>query len=227
MVMTAAISMPVGYIAGLTRDDVDGAKPGTITVHGEGRVSGIPDVLNVVFGVETREPKAADALQRSNEQAGVVIDLLKAKGVKADDIQTTDLSTYPEMALDGRMVTGYVAGNTVKVRIRKIDQAGEIIDAVAQAAGNTLRVHSLNFSIDDTDKLMEKGRKRAVDAARAQATQLAKAAGLKLGQVRSITNTSSTSQEVSDSAVSASRTAPEPGNKQFFVSVKVVYDMTR
>ncbi len=235
VVMTAAIAMPVGYLAGQTKDDDDRANPGTITVQSEGRATGVPDVLNVSFGIETREPSAADALRRSSEQANAVIALLKDQGIEARDIQTTNLSTYPEMAPDGRKITGYVATNTVRVRIRKLDQTGPIIDAVSQIAGDTLRVHSLNFSMDDEGELMDKARTRAVSAARGEAGQLAKAAGLKLRQVRSMTSTSSSSlgsadQNLGGQGVAArlsAEIAPEPGSREFFVSVKVVYEVTR
>lgn len=153
----------------------------------------------MTLGVETRAAKAADALRSNNEQAVAVVKLLKDKGIKASDIQTTDLSTYPETTNEGRTITGYLAHNSVAVRIRKIDSAGEIIDAVAQAVGDAIRVHSLNFSIDDTGKLVKKGRALAIKAARAQAKQFSEAADVKLGKIRSLT-------EMSES----------PGSPEFF-----------
>lgn len=235
VVITAIIGTVFGYGAGLKNDD-DGdgqAKRRTITVQGEGRVSGTPDVLSVMLGIEVREPEVATALRRSNEQASAVVDLLKGQGIKESDIKTADLSTYPETTPDGAKVIGYIANNTLTVRIRKIDRAGEIIDAVAQATGDSLRVNSINFSIDDPEKLMEKGRKRAMDSARVQATQFAKAAGMKLGEVRSMTNASPESPVVFDRYAAGSsanfavgKEAFQPGAKEFSVSVKVVYDVT-
>src|SRR5436853_5636827 len=59
-----------------------------ITVHGVGRVSGTPDLLTVVLGVETRAPKATDALQDNSRRANALVDLLKQRGVEKRDIQT-------------------------------------------------------------------------------------------------------------------------------------------
>ncbi len=78
--------------------------------------------------------------------------------------------------------------------IRDIAAAGGIIDAAAQAVGDAVRVQSLQFAIDDDSKLLADARTAAVRKAQEQAKQLADAAGVALGTIRSINETSTGQQ---------------------------------
>jgi hypothetical protein len=80
--------------------------------------------------------------------------------------------------------------NTVTVKVRKIDQTGPVLDAVATAGGNLTRVNSVSFSIDDPTPFYNQARTKAVADAVATAKQLADNAGVKLGKVTYITESS-------------------------------------
>src|SRR5262245_5622633 len=100
--------------ASTVRSETDSNGP-TISVSGHRKVEGTPDTATVTMGVETHDASAQAAMTRNNVEATALIDALKAKGVAAKDIQTTDLSVYPSMDDKGN-VTGYVVSNTVTVR---------------------------------------------------------------------------------------------------------------
>src|SRR2546429_9153820 len=87
-----------------------------ITVHGVGRVSGTPDLLTVVLGVETRAPKATDALPDNSRRANALVDLLKQRGVDKRDLQTSQLSINPQYDEKGRVITGYDVSNLVTAK---------------------------------------------------------------------------------------------------------------
>jgi uncharacterized protein len=53
----------------------------TITARGVGTVTGVPDVLTIHIGVETRADTAAAALDDNNGRTQALLDLLKTEGV--------------------------------------------------------------------------------------------------------------------------------------------------
>ncbi|HZA18152.1 MAG TPA: SIMPL domain-containing protein, partial [Pseudonocardiaceae bacterium] len=64
----------------------------SITARGLGTVTGTPDTVTVILGVQTRGQSAKGALDANNGKATALIDVLKSKGVAAADLQTSQLS---------------------------------------------------------------------------------------------------------------------------------------
>ena len=201
----------------------------TINVAGHGQVEGTPDVMTVTMGVQTSDPSAQAALQRNNDRAGALVNALKAQGVAAKDIQTVDLNVSPNFDKNFH-VTGYSASNTVSAKLRDLSKAGEVIDAVALTAGQDIRLQGVSFSIDNTSALVAKARADAIADALAQGKQLAGAAGVKLGSVRTIDDTGTQlpqTQFLGDQTFkSAAANVPiEAGSQQLSVDVVVVFDI--
>ncbi len=201
----------------------------SITAQGVGKVTGTPDVMTISLGVETRASSAKEALEQNNAVAAEVISVLKSSGVDPADLQTSQLSVSPTYG-DNNTITGYQVTNSVTAVLRDIAGAGAVIDAVGQKAGNAARVQQLSFSIDDDSELRAAARADAVKQAQAQAKQLADAAGVKLGAVHSIVESSGSVPmpiyAAADSAGAAAASVPvEPGSQELSVVVQVVYDI--
>ncbi len=220
---------PAGLVAATS-----GVTPGpTINVAGHGEVEGTPDVMTVTMGVQTTDPSAQAALQRNNQHANALIAALKAQGVAAKDIQTVDLNVSPNFDKNFH-VTGYSASNTVSAKLRDLSKAGEVIDAAALTAGEDVRLQGVTFSIDNTSGLVAKARADAIKDALAQGKQLAGAAGVTLGPIRTIDDTGtllpqSQSLHITSGALrdAAASVPVEPGSQQLSVDVTVVFDITR
>lgn len=203
-----------------------------ITARGVGTVTGVPDTLTIVLGVQTRGPSAAGALGDNNTRANALIEVLKGRGVAPADLQTSQLSIYPTFdGVSGR-ITGYEVSNQVTATVRDIGAAGGLIDAAGEAAGDAVRVQSIGFSIDDESAPRAQARADAVRLARAQAEQLAEAAGVGLGGIVSITEV--VSAPPSPIAFDAARPAElaasapiEPGTQELTVMVEVVYGINQ
>jgi len=196
----------------------------TITVVGTGEVRGTPDVADLALGVSGRGASAADVLRTIADRAQKVIDVLHEAGVADEDIQTSDLSVQPVYD-DHDRITGYEATNTVTARIRDLGKAGGIVDTAADQAGDTIRVQGITFSIDDDSKLLAAARTKATKRARAQAEQLAGGAEVEVGEVQSISETTTavpltSSGEAADRAAS---TPVQPGSQVLSVSATVVF----
>ena len=69
-------------------------------------------------------------------------------------------------------ITGYQVDNIVNVKVRDVEATGEIIDAVAEAAGDLTRINSISFSTDNPEQYHERVRELAMNDA-AKAEQLA------------------------------------------------------
>jgi hypothetical protein len=214
----------------------DNGRP-TIAARGIGQVKGTPDTLRVVLGVETNSASARDALAQNNDKANALIDTLKSKGVEAKDIQTAQLSINPTYDNQGRRITGYQVTNTVTATLHDIAAAGGLIDAAAGAVGDAVRVQSIGFSIDDDSALKAEARTQAVHLAQLQAEQMAKAAGVKLGGIRLITEIPEASPtpyynyDMAKGAVGASPAAAPapvmPGQQELSLTVDVVWDIAQ
>jgi len=216
----------VGCVGGGTGSDTE---PPTITARGIGRVTGVPDTVVITLGVESESAQASEALAGNNERTRAVIDLLKQAGVAEEDIQTSQFSINPRFDNEGRAIVGYFVTNLLTARVSDDVDAGALIDKAAQAAGNDIRVQSIQFEIDDKGSLYEDARKEAVEEAKNQAEQLAEAAGVELGSIRSITESVTAPPPV---PFLLPRTGPasgvplEQGSQEITLEVQVVYEIS-
>ena len=126
---------------------------------------------------------------------GRVIAALKRAGIADRDIQTSNLSLNPVYAQqrprpDGTMepeqplIIGYQVSNTVSVRQRKLGEFGQVIDTLVSAGAN--QVNGPSFQIDNPDEALDEARTEAVAKARSRASLYARAAGLKVLRILSI-----------------------------------------
>ena len=202
--------------------------PRTINVVGTGVVRGTPDVLDLSIGVSTRDKSAGEALSRNNELSNKLNAVLRDAGVDEKDIQTSNLSIAPIYDDNGENVIAYGVDNTVTVKIRDLEKAGKIVDAAAGVAGDEIVVNNLAFSFDDNSDLVAQARTEAVKRGKAQAEQLAKAAGVELGDVLTISEGTTPEPPVitatSKQAGVADASAPiEPGSQSMSVQVNMTF----
>lgn len=67
-----------------------------ITVEGTGKAVGKPDVARANLGIEVRAPVVEQATEQANVRMQAVINALKAAGIAANDIRTTNFSVSYE-----------------------------------------------------------------------------------------------------------------------------------
>lgn len=202
----------------------------TIVVAGTGEIKGTPDTVTLSMGVHTTGPSAVEALNSNNLSASTLIDTLKQKGVRAKNIQTSDLSVSPTYDKYGVYITGYSVFNSVTVTMYGVQGAGAIIDAAANAVGDAITFNGISLSIGDNSSrsLIAQARAAAVKQAINHAKQLAAAAGLTLGAVRKIDDTGTAippPQYYAADGLAMNRAAVplEPGTQQLSVDVSVTF----
>jgi uncharacterized protein len=206
------------------------AQPGTINVTGNSEVILAPDIAYVSIGVHTEAKTAKDAVATNNTQSQAVIDAIQGQGVDPKDIQTTNFSVYQQekFAPTGESLgTFFMTDNTVYVTVRDITKIGDILDASVNAGANS--IYGITFDVKDKESAMASGRDQAMVDAQTQAEQLAAAAGVKLGDVQSISYYSNYPSPIYyDNKVAgvggAAQSVPiSPGQMTLTVSVSVAY----
>ncbi|MFC2044390.1 SIMPL domain-containing protein [Chloroflexota bacterium] len=157
-----------------------------IWVNGEGKVTAVPDLSTLRLGIETEAPSVAEAQSQATVAMDEVMKALDSKGIAEKDIQTQHFNIHRvtkwDRVKEEEVVTGYRVANTVIAKIRNIEKAGAIIDAVVEAGGDLTRIDSIDFSIEDSTDYYARAREEAMDDAKTKAQQLAKLAGVSLGK---------------------------------------------
>jgi uncharacterized protein len=159
----------------------------TMTVTGTGKMTLSPNIAYINIGVHTEGQDVTEALASNTSQAQKVADALKALGVDAKDIQTTSFNVYPQQTFDDKGAvtsTKYIVDNGVYVTVRDLTKLGSLLEAVVNSGANN--INGINFDISNRDDVNSQVRTLAIADARKQADELAKAAGVTLGAVQSI-----------------------------------------
>jgi uncharacterized protein YggE len=212
-----------------------------IWVSGTGMVYAEPDIAILRLGIEVMKETVTEAQAEAQVAMNDVVEALKAQGIEEKDIQTqyftiqriTDWDKYYEEREGVEYLIGYKVTNIVSAKIRDVDKAGEVIDAVAIAGGDLTRIDSINFTIDEPSEYYAQAREEAIDYAKAKAEQMAELAGVKLGQVTYITENSYMSSPnyysrdavVAESAAGVS-TSISTGEMEISTSVQMAFSIS-
>ena len=154
-----------------------------VVVVGEGHVSAVPDRAWITIGAESRAPSPREAQRRNTELMQPVQDKLRAAGIPADAVRTMGYDVQYEWDfVNGKRVgRGYVARNTIEVRIDTIDRVGEYLE-IAVGSGAT-SLHGIRFDMKDQAKLEREALRLAVSDARAKAEAAAAGAGRSIDRI--------------------------------------------
>lgn len=196
-----------------------------------------PDIATIGAGVSTEAPTATEALRQNSAEMQKVVDRIKALGIAAKDIQTTGINLNAQYDYDQgtrrSVFRGYQAANRVSVTLRKVEDAGKVLDALVAAGATDLS--GPTFTIDDDTAATAEARARAFARANAQAKAYAAMLGYGDAKVLAITETMTgngpvpyeRAKSLRMAAAPAPAAAPiEPGMVAAGVSVTVTYDLT-
>ncbi len=202
--------------------------PRTISVTGVGQVQTKPDTAVFTVGVQTQAKKAGKALTDNSTNMQAVVAALKDAGVPADNIQTQTVSLQPQynQQNNNNQLTGYIATNTVQVRVSNLDNLGSLLDTAVQAGGNTIQ--NIQFEVSNPAATLDQARQAAFNDAKNKATQLAQLAGATLGQVYTINETSQSPQPFYSPSIAADRAAAvpiSPGTQNVEVDLNITWNI--
>jgi uncharacterized protein YggE len=229
--LLAALALGLLALAGCSSSGTGStaAAPNTVTASGTGTAQAAPDTAEMYFGVTTMSSNAKTALSDASKVAAQIAAAVKEQGVAAEDIQTRDVSVYPQTTeQDGKqVVSGYQASLSVQVKVRDIAKLGEVISAANDAGANTISGPS--FTIADPAPVRAEAIDKAVADARTSAEAMAKAAGKSVGDVLSLSSSDvgTVGPLYGDAArAEAGESVPiEPGQLDITASVIVVFEL--
>ena len=158
-------------------------EPPVVVASGEGVVKAAPDQAWVRIGAESRSKNPKDAQQQNAQAMSAVQQKLAALGIPKDAIKTVaiDLQLEYDYANGRQTPRGYVARNSIEVRVDELARLGEVLDA-AVGSGATL-LHGLHFDLKKREDLEREALQQAVAAAVARAEAMARGARRSIDRV--------------------------------------------
>jgi len=158
-------------------------EPPVVVTSGEGIVQTVPDRAWITIAAESRAGNPRDAQRRNADAMTPVMEKLRGAGIPADAIRTIgyDLQQEWDFVNNQRVSRGYVARNTIEVRVDTIDRVGELLE-MAVGSGAT-SVAGVRFDLKNRAKLERDALRLAVEDARARAEAAAAGAGRSIDRV--------------------------------------------
>jgi uncharacterized protein len=222
---------------GMGRDHDDhGSKSSQgVTVQATGTVKVVPDGVSFNFSVSVLAQSSETAMSDASAAAEQVRAALDAAGVAKDDIATQNISVYPEYASSStgsQTLSGYRAQQVFTVTLRDTAKAGEVVDSVIAAGGNSLQVYGVTPTLLDTDAAVAQAREAAIKSAKEKAKDYADLVDEDLGSVVYVTEVTSPSSPVpyltSDSSgaeTTMAKTVVNLGTQEVSVTVEVRWSL--
>lgn len=206
--------------------------PPRISISGEATMTAPPDMARIRVGVSTPGTTAREASAANRKAMAAVVAAVKANGVAEKDIQTSRYSIQPVYANQSGnnqpRITGYMASNNVTLTIHKLDDMGDLIDKLTDGGANSFG--GVEFIVSDANKLLDKVRAEALADARRKAQIYADAAGVKLGALLSLSESTNAPRPMvymSRAAAPAQETSISAGENTLQVSVSVSYELVK
>ena len=208
------------------------AAPTLLTVAASAEVARAPDQLRLSAGVLTMAATAAEAMAANATRMTAVLAALKAAGVAERDLQTNGISLTPQYRYEQNqapILTGYQARNGISLRSGRLADAGKLIDAAIKAGAN--EVQGPEFTLADPDAALDEARTAAVAKARARATLYARAAGLVVKRIASISEAGAAAEPgprpMLRAAMADAAPAPpvQPGELALSAQVTIVFEL--
>jgi uncharacterized protein YggE len=222
--LAASLLLVAAAIAGIARPEgahaVDSppASSDSITVAGNGSVSGVPTSASFSFGVDVRAASARAAIAANAREMRQVIAAVKSAGGRNVGTQSVSLS---QVFTNNGEPSGFAASNVVIATIG-LDKAGALIDAAVEAGAN--QVNGPTMSVADQGSLYRQALKAAMADARLSAETLAAAAGRSLGKVTTVVESGGAAPEPMFAKAAADSSTPiEAGTQETTAQVTVTF----
>ncbi len=228
------VAAPMAATAQTAPASAPAAIQGTLlSISAEGKVTAAPDMATVNLGVVAEGATAAAAMQANAQRMNALMAALRRAGIAERDIQTSNLNLNPQYVYrenEPPRLTGYQATNTVNAKVRNLDRLGAALDAAINAGGNTL--NGVTFSHAEPDAQLDAARTDAIAEARRRATLYARAAGLSVHRIVSISESAAYSPPIPmpmmarmEAADAAQATPVSPGEIDTTVNLSVTFEL--
>ncbi len=215
----------------------------TFTVSADDKVVAKPDIATVSLSVVSKGKTVMEVTTDGNKKMADIVAALKVMQIDEKDIQTSGYYLNPEqdysierLPNQTPKIIGYSLTQSVEVKVRKVEQAGDVVQKATDLGANN--IGNINLTIDDQDKLKDEAREKAFTKAKAKAETLARQAGVRLGKIVSFSDDTavpyydsymSSYKEMPMSAAGGDMAAPAPsfeaGSQEVYSNVSITYEI--
>lgn len=204
-------------------------------VQGTGKVTIAPDIAKIDLGIQESGTDLKTVQNSVNKKSQDLVAQVKKLGVDPKDIKTISYYVYPQYDYTAPTpkITGYQVSTGYEVTIRDFTKINDIIASVTSFGANT--VGGINFDLSDDlkNKTLQTAREEAVGEAKTKAEGLAKAAGISLGKIINVSESTPSNIRPINLPVSGggvaekSVTQPEvqPGTTEIDVTISLSYEV--
>ena len=192
----------------------------------------VPDVATISAGVVTQAADANAAMRANAVQMDKVMAAVRTAGIAERDIQTSGVNLNPQYKYvenQAPEITGYQASNTVNLKVRDIAKLGKVLDALVASGAN--QVNGPSFEIDQPEAAYDEARRAALEKAQARASMYAKALGLRVRRIVSISEGGGFQPPMPMPMMAMARgkaeadTAVSPGETTLTANLDVVFEL--
>ena len=217
-------------IAALVAPSANAAATRYITISSQGSVKVVPDAVRISANSTNVAATSKEALAATAKTTAAVRAALTAAKIDKKDISTQSVSVFPEYKYDNNtsVLIGYRASQTLTIVVRAAATAGDVVDAIVTAGGDSLQLSGATPFVLDNAKAATAARTAAVKNARAKAASYATLLGVKLGKVTYLVENSAPTPYVPVMAVAkteADSTVIDLGEQDVTVSVTVKWSL--
>lgn len=166
----------------------------SITVTGDGETTALPDIATITATVRESAKTVPEAQKLVEAKIQEGLKSAEALGVDKKDTKTLSYTVNPkyEQQQTGyctgyvcpptkTVTAGYEVAETVQIKVRKIDSAGDVVGALGKA--NITEISGPDFTVDDMDKAKADAKADAITKAQAKAKETARALHVHLGNI--------------------------------------------
>ena len=180
---TIAVLAAILLVPGVAAAQQNNQQPPVIVTRGEAILKRAPDQAWVSIAAESRAATAAQAQQANADAMRAVQAALAKSGLPTDAIKTTGYSLQPDMEYTGgrSRVRGYIARNSIEVRVDDLTKLSTVIDAAGQSGATNMS--GLRFDLKDRANVEREALRLAVQDAMARARAIASGANAQIGAI--------------------------------------------
>lgn len=199
------------------------------------RVEAEPDLVRVGAGVTIDAPTAVEAMRVNAQAMSAVVERIRQLGIPERDVQTAGISLGArydyDQATQRQVFRGYQASNRVNIRLRDVQQTGQVLDALVAAGATDLS--GPDFSVEDSSAARTQARTAAMETVREQALSYARMAGysdirlLKIEEGAAVQPPRPMMRVAAAEAAFDASTPVQPGLVEEAVTVTVTYELAR
>jgi len=214
----------------------DGEQQNVISVSGSSEFEVSPDLAVVRVGLETQNKDAKLAQDQNRQVSNQIMDAIRRAGVSKDEIETYNYNVHRvrewDPGVERTVDRGFRVTNSFKIKTKRLEDVGKILDAAAQAGANSVQGISFELSDAREEQARTEALKQAAVNAKEKAKALAGGLGVPLGGLVKVQESSfnimpyARGGMMEDAMVMKAEAAPtpiEPQSVQINAQVSVSY----